>query len=120
MTLMCCSYFLSGSHDSTVTVWDVHNLMPVTTHHNYDAAINDASFSHDSQLLALGGEEQVIKINETMTGQPAAACVRAQHSKSILPMPSGFGMFWELEPVVHWLVVDACLKQAKAVAQGCV
>ncbi|KAL3147814.1 hypothetical protein ABBQ32_002542 [Trebouxia sp. C0010 RCD-2024] len=83
------SYFLSGSHDSTVTVWDVHNLMPVTTHHNYDAAINDASFSHDSQLLALGGEEQVIKINETMTGElaheipcrslPLALCWNPQH-----------------------------------------
>ena len=69
---VCCSYFLSGSHDSTVTVWDVKTLMPIRTHYNYDAAINDASFSHDSQLLALGGEEQTIKINNTMTGQSVA------------------------------------------------
>lgn len=93
---VCCSYFLSGSHDSTVTVWDVDTLMPVTTHHNYDAAINDASFSHDSQLVALGGEEQVIKINETMTGQPAAACMRLQRTQRTLPMPSDSGMCWEL------------------------
>lgn len=71
---MGCRYFLSGSHDSTVTVWDVNTLMPIKTHCNYDAAINDASFSHDSQLLALGGEEQTIKINNTMTGQHAACC----------------------------------------------
>ena len=69
---VCCRYFLSGSHDSTVTVWDVKTLMPIKTHCNYDAAINDASFSHDSQLLALGGEEQTIKINNTMTGQRVA------------------------------------------------
>lgn len=80
---VCYSYFLSGSHDSTVTVWDVKSLMPITTHYNYDAAINDASFSHDSQLVALGGEEQTIKINNTMTGLPAALFVQAPHAYSL-------------------------------------
>ena len=61
-------YFLSGSHDSTVTVWDFETLLPIKTHYNYDATINDASFSQDSRLLALGGEELSIKINESMTG----------------------------------------------------
>lgn len=67
-----CRYFLSGSHDSTVTVWDAKTLIPIKTHCNYDASINDASFSHDSQLLALGGEDLNIKINHTMTGQHGA------------------------------------------------
>lgn len=64
-------YFLSGSHDSTVTVWDFDTLMPVKNHYNYDSAINDASFSHDSQYLALGGDEYTIKINHTITGELA-------------------------------------------------
>ena len=69
----CHRYFLSGSHDSTVTVWDFDTLMPVKNHYNYDSAINDASFSHDSQYLALGGDEYTIKINHTITGE-AVAC----------------------------------------------
>lgn len=55
-----------------MTVWDAKSLIPIKTHCNYDAAINDASFSHDSQLLALGGEDLNIKINYTMTGQHIA------------------------------------------------
>ena len=66
--MQCHRYFLSGSHDSTVTVWDFDTLMPVKNHYNYDSAINDASFSHDSQYLALGGDEYTIKINHTITG----------------------------------------------------
>ena len=66
---MYCRYFLSGSHDSTVTVWDFDTLMPVRNHYNYDSAINDASFSHDSQFLALGGDEHTIKVNHAMTGK---------------------------------------------------
>ncbi len=67
--MQCHRYFLSGSHDSTVTVWDFDTLMPVKNHYNYDSAINDASFSHDSQYLALGGDEYTIKINHTITGE---------------------------------------------------
>ena len=43
--------------------------MPIKNHYNYDSAVNDASFSHDSQYLALGGEELSIKINHSMTGR---------------------------------------------------
>ena len=83
---MCvgCRYFLSGSHDSTVTVWDVKTLMPIKTHCNYDAAINDASFSHDSQLIALGGEEQTIKINHTFTGQHVACLFNCDLKQGVL------------------------------------
>ena len=81
---VACRYFLSGSHDSTVTVWDVKTLMPIKTHCNYDAAINDASFSHDSQLLALGGEEQTIKINHTFTGQHPACLFNCDLKQGVL------------------------------------
>ena len=81
---VACRYFLSGSHDSTVTVWDVKTLMPIKTHCNYDAAINDASFSHDSQLLALGGEEQTIKINHTFTGQHVACLFNCDLKQGVL------------------------------------
>lgn len=69
VAMQCHRYFLSGSHDSTVTVWDFDTLMPVKNHYNYDSAINDASFSHDSQYLALGGDEHTIKINHTISGE---------------------------------------------------
>ncbi len=49
-------------------MWDFETLVPIKSHYNYDSAINDASFSHDSQFVALGGEEQTIKINHTTTG----------------------------------------------------
>lgn len=62
-------YFVTGSHDSTVTVWEYDTLMPVCCHYNYDSAINDASFSHDSQLIAMGGKEHTVKINHASTGE---------------------------------------------------
>ena len=43
--------------------------MPICCHYNYDSAINDASFSHDSQLIAMGGEEHTVKINHASTGE---------------------------------------------------
>lgn len=63
-----CRLFVTGSHDSTATVWDYDTLMPIKSHVNADWTVNAVGFSHDSQYLALGGDENEIKISDTYTG----------------------------------------------------
>ena len=68
--------FVTGSHDSTATVWDYETLMPIKSHVHADWTVNTVGFSHDSQYLALGGDENEIKISDTYTGAAASHHLR--------------------------------------------
>ena len=116
---LSCRLFLSGSYDSTVTVWDFQTLLPIKTHYNYDATITDASFSHDSQLLALGGDEPTIRINHTKIGEPCAVAIMILHADIFMAVQSqcsiqsgladsGFLQSIVLQPIRHisWPSLD--------------
>lgn len=70
---------MTGSHDATATVWDYETLMPIKSHFNADWAVNAAGFSHDSQYLATGGEENEINISDTYTGA-APGCTQTERN----------------------------------------
>lgn len=85
--------------------------MPVKNHYNYDSAINDASFSHDSQYLALGGDEYTIKINHTITGEALSmprifGCIQLHDNqwRGLMPMECAvFNKFWEMLDAVGFM-----------------
>ena len=70
---LCCRHFVTGSNDSTAVVWEFETLLPVSAHYNFDLSPFAVAFSSDLSILAIGGDDPTIKLNDTWSGA-AIAC----------------------------------------------
>jgi len=59
----------SGSHDSTVRLWDFERGVNIQTLKKHTKPINNVAFSPDAKLLASGSYDKCIKIWSTQSGK---------------------------------------------------
>jgi THO complex subunit 3 len=62
-------YFVTGSADALVTLWDCKELVCIKTFSRLDWPVRSIGFSHDGRLLASGSEDLVIDIGYVETGE---------------------------------------------------
>lgn len=64
-------YFASASDDSLVSIWSMKDLVCLRTITRHRTTPSAVSFSHDSTYIASCGEDRVIDVAHTETGQMA-------------------------------------------------
>jgi len=62
-------YFVLGSQDSLVSLWDVKDQVCVRTFGNLTGVVRSVSISHDSQYIASGSEDNFIDISHLESGE---------------------------------------------------
>ncbi|CUA75672.1 putative WD repeat-containing protein all2124 [Nostoc sp, PCC 7120] [Rhizoctonia solani] len=71
---------VSGSHDKTIRVWDVHSLSAIGDPlKGHDDCINSLAYSPLGNMMASGGRDRTIRLWDTNTGRQLGQPLKSDH-----------------------------------------